>query len=212
MAISSVYTTEKLLNPSILMIYNAAEQRFEAWQGNATGTASSLTSTVAFDVAALTSTASGNFLPLRSNMADGSLLVTQANTTYAYDSQSSYVSNVNPTTGDSSMSYFQATGLTNSAQTIKSSVGNLYGWSVVNNNAAISYVKLYQVPAGSVNTGTSVPIRKLAVAANSTLDIPVNGCSQRFFTGLSVLGTSTYADLTSQAAPSTQLYFECQYK
>lgn len=124
-----------------------------------------------------------------------------------------YIGGAAPISGDSTMSYFRATGLNLSTTTIKPTPGNLYGWSSVNVGSIPAYVKFYEMPASNVNPGVTSPIKVIMVPAMGTHVESVVGISQRYFTGVSVLATSTLADLGTQVAPTGgSLYFECSYK
>ncbi len=208
------YTLDKPINPVTIMVYDTAASGYKAYSfgsGGSGGNSSTLTA-VAQDVTALPSFASGVSTFLESDKSNGALIVAQGNLNQNLDGVSAYQSNVLPVTGDSTMAYFRTGNLTNSFLTVKSSNGNLYSWNIINPNGSVAYVKFYNGPAGNLNTGTSNPIRTLLIPATSQLTHAVNGCSQYYFTGLSVLATSVLADQTNQAANSSALTFECQYK
>lgn len=59
------------------------------------------------------------------------------------------------------------TALTNTAQAIKASAGNLYGYYIYNPNSSAVYVNLYNIAAASVTVGTSTPLMNLAIPASS---------------------------------------------
>jgi hypothetical protein len=59
------------------------------------------------------------------------------------------------------------TALTNSAQVIKASAGNLYGYYIYNPNASVAYVMIYNIAAASVTVGTSTALMVFAVPASS---------------------------------------------
>lgn len=84
-----------------------------------------------------------------------------------------------------------ATALTNSAQAIKASGGQLHGYYIYNPNAAaVAYVLFYNVAAASVTVGTTNPAFMLAIpaggAANLSLERGIN-----FSTAMSWAATST---------------------
>ena len=55
---------------------------------------------------------------------------------------------------------------------VKASAGNLFGMSMVNNNAATVFVEFWNVATGSVTLGTTVPTCVFAIAASGVLNIP----------------------------------------
>ena len=55
---------------------------------------------------------------------------------------------------------------------IKGSAGNLYGFSVQNNNAAVAYLEVWNVATGSVTLGTTAPIAVYIIPASGSLTIP----------------------------------------
>ena len=117
-----------------------------------------------------------------------------------------------PTSTDSTMSYFRATGLFASAQTVKNSAGNLYGFSAINNGVTVSYVKTYEMPAANVNPGTTASTEIFAVPAMGVFYQNPTETPLRYYSGLSVLATSTLSDLGTQVAPTGTVFFQCSYK
>lgn len=59
------------------------------------------------------------------------------------------------------------TALTNTAQVIKASAGNLYGYYIYNPNATVAYVMVYNIAAASVTVGTSTALLVFAIPATS---------------------------------------------
>lgn len=178
-------TTETMLNPSVGFIYSNTNKRFEAWTGEVT-VASGIS--LAVDITGIETTASS--------------YTTSSVTTYAGP----------PVSGDSTMSYFRATGLVASAQNIKSSPGNLYGFSIINNGNLVAYAKTYEMPAANVNPGTTSSTETFAVPAQGVFYQEVTNVPLRYYSGLSVLATSTLSDLGTQVAPTGTVFFQCSYK
>ena len=58
----------------------------------------------------------------------------------------------------------------NSAQVVKASAGNLYYVTAINTNAADAYIQFFDVAAGSVNVGTTVPKFVLPVLGEAAYD------------------------------------------
>lgn len=59
------------------------------------------------------------------------------------------------------------TALTNSAQVIKATAGNLYGYYIYNPNSAATYVMIYNIAAASVTVGTSTAQMVFCIPASS---------------------------------------------
>ncbi len=71
----------------------------------------------------------------------------------------------NMTSGDGS------SVLTNTAQAIKASAGQLYGWYIYNPNSSAVYIPIYNVAAASVTVGTTNPQMVLVIPAASAANI-----------------------------------------
>jgi hypothetical protein len=121
------------------------------------------------------------------------------------------ITDISPTTTNAGVTHYTTGTLTNSAINLKSSAGNLYGVNAVSNNSTQSFIKLYNMPSANVATGLSLPFKVVSIPANSSTTIPVNGVSQGYFTGLSMLATSVLGNLTSQNAPTNAVYVDLQY-
>lgn len=95
-----------------------------------------------------------------------------------------------------------ATALTNSAQAIKATAGQLYGWYIYNPNAIAQFVQLYNVAAASVTVGTTSPLFMLTIPATS-------GANVEFTNGITFINAGWSCAATSTAggngAPSTAL-------
>lgn len=87
--------------------------------------------------------------------AEGALYTTDVPTT------ASGLSVANFTSGDS------FTALTNTAQAIKASAGNLYGYYIYNPNSSATYVLVYNTAAASVTVGTTNPVLVFSIPATS---------------------------------------------
>jgi len=106
------------------------------------------------DTAATSSGSSGDYSTLDAS-AEGALWSTLTPTT------TSGLSVANFTSGDT------YTALTNTAQVIKASAGNLYGYYIYNPNATVAYVMVYNIAAASVTVGTSTARLVFAIPATS---------------------------------------------
>lgn len=60
-----------------------------------------------------------------------------------------------------------STALTSTAQVIKASAGNLYGYYIYNPNATAQFVQFYNTAAASVTVGTTNPLFMLPIPAMS---------------------------------------------
>lgn len=94
------------------------------------------------------------------------------------------------------------TALTNAAQVIKASAGNLYGYYIYNPNTAATYVEVYNIAAASVTVGTSTAILVFCIpassAANLMFPVPIPFSNA----GWSIAATTTGGGNT---APTTAL-------
>ncbi len=101
-----------------------------------------------------------------------------------------------------------ATALTNSAQVIKASAGQVYGWYIYNPNSSAQFVQFYNTAAASVTVGTTNPLFMLTIPATSAAN--VNFVQGVTFTnaGFSWAATSTAG---GNGAPSTALDAVCYY-
>jgi hypothetical protein len=108
----------------------------------------------------------------------------------------------NATTGDGS------TGLTSTAQSIKTSQGTLGGWYIFNPNSITTWVIIYNVTQASVTVGTTNPAMVLAIPAGSAANLEMTNGIQ-FGTAISVAATSTAA---GNAAPTSALDAMFWYK
>ena len=105
---------------------------------------------------------------------------------------------------------FRSLTVNSTAQAIKASAGNLYGWNIVNLTGGIIYVKIYNIAAGSVNPASDAPIKTLQIPANGSVYAEPNcikaGCS----TAISVRAVTGSGD-TDTTAPGTLPIIEIDY-
>jgi hypothetical protein len=112
---------------------------------------------------------------------------------------------------ENALTRYRNTALSNTAQTIKSSAGNIYGVNIINPGASIAYVKFFD--AASVTVGTTAPVFVLQVAAGAQVIIGNdNVVPLEFFqtNSIKVAAVTTLAD-AGNTAPSTALYIEVKY-
>lgn len=100
-----------------------------------------------------------------------------------------------------------ATALTSTAQVIKGSAGQLYGYYVYNPNATAQFVQFYNTAQASVTVGTTNPLFMLT--------IPPSSAANLMFTHGIAFGTAMSWSATSTAggngAPGTALDAVCWY-
>lgn len=94
-----------------------------------------------------------------------------------------------------------STALTNSAQAIKATAGQFYGYYIYNPNTVASYVQIYNVASGSVTVGTTNPAMMFAIPAFAVvhLFLPVGVYMSA---AISTAATTTAGGIT---APTTSL-------
>lgn len=100
------------------------------------------------------------------------------------------------------------TALTSTAQAIKASAGQIYGYYIHNPNTSTAYVIVYNIASGSVTVGTSTPKLVFAIPAGSSANVEFsNGIA--FDTAMSAAATTTGGGNT---APTTALEAMFFYK
>jgi hypothetical protein len=92
------------------------------------------------------------------------------------------------------------TALTNAAQAIKSSGGQLGFAQCDNNNAAWTYIQIFNVAFGSVTVGTTVPLQVIPIAPSLSNGFVMNLQGMQFGTAMSAAATTTPK---GAAAPAT---------
>lgn len=119
---------------------------------------------------------------------------------------------------DNALSTFRTTALTNAAQSVKASGGNLYSFYAINVNTVPVYLKLYNTASGSVVVGTTAIIDTICVpAGNGTTPGVASGSlvdplyPNQFSTAISVAGVTGLAD-SDATAPATSIYLKAWYK
>lgn len=100
------------------------------------------------------------------------------------------------------------TALTNTAQAVKASAGQLYGWYIYNPNDEVSYVNVYNTASGSVTVGTTNPLFQIPVPPASAANI-LGGVGIAFGTAISASATKTAG---SNTAPDVAMECVLFYK
>lgn len=118
------------------------------------------------------------------------------------------------TTGDGlSVANFNSgdtfTALTSTAQVVKASAGNFYGYYIYNPNSAATYVILYNVAAVSVTVGTTTPAMVFCIPATSGANLSLTYPIPFTNAGWSIAATTTGGGNT---APATALEAMIFYK
>jgi hypothetical protein len=101
-----------------------------------------------------------------------------------------------------------ATALTNSAQAVKASAGNLIGYFIYNPNATAQFVQFFNTASGSVTVGTTNPLFMLTIPPTSAANLWMLG-GIAFGTAISIAATSTAG---GNGAPGTALDAVVWYK
>lgn len=95
------------------------------------------------------------------------------------------------------------TTLTNVAQAVKATTGNLWGWSLINPNDEIVYVKFYDLAAGSVVVGTTPIVLTVSVPTNSFAIMEARHPQLAFASAISVAATKLAPDTDTTALDAT---------
>lgn len=123
---------------------------------------------------------------------------------------SSTVSIIPTSSVANALSRFRSLTVNSTAQAIKASAGNLYGFNIINLHTSTIYVKIYNVAAGSVNPASDVPIKTLMVPANGAIYQEPNCIQTSASTALSVRAVTDSGD-TGTTAPGTLPIIELEY-
>lgn len=101
------------------------------------------------------------------------------------------------------------TALTNSAQAIKASAGQLCGYYIWNPNSSAQFVQFYNTAAASVTVGTTNPLFMLTIPPTSAANLAFPYCIKFTNAGFSWSATSTAG---GNGAPSSSLDAVAWYK
>jgi hypothetical protein len=101
------------------------------------------------------------------------------------------------------------TALTNSAQVIKASAGQLYGYYIFNPNASAAYVMIYNIAAASVTVGTSTAQMVFCIPAGAGANLALPNGVEFTNAGWSIAAATTGG---GNSAPSTALEAMIFYK
>ena len=105
---------------------------------------------------------------------------------------------------------FRTAALTNAGQAVKAGAGAVYGWTFINVNAAVVYVKFYD--ALTVTVGTTPVAATRMVPAGGTLFVDNQMVRQlNLATGIMIAATANIADADT-TAPATAIMAEVQYQ
>ncbi len=102
-----------------------------------------------------------------------------------------------------------ATALTSTAQAIKASAGQVYGWYIYNPNSSAQFVQFYNTASASVTVGTTNPLFMLTIPATAAANVEFTNGITFSNAGFSCAATSTAG---GNGAPSTALDAVIFYK
>ncbi len=104
------------------------------------------------------------------------------------------------------------TNLTNAAQAIKASAGNLYGWNIINPNTTVVYVKFYNTAAASVLVGTTAVVLTIMVPASGSIYLEPSCIQQHFTTAIAVACVLNLADNDTTDPGASDIFIDVRYK
>lgn len=120
------------------------------------------------------------------------------------------VTNIYHATSNGAPSQFRSLTVNSTAQAVKGSAGNLYGWDIINLHSVPIYVKIYNIAAASVNPASDVPVRTIMVPSSGSVvflsNTPINYNS----TAISVRAVTDTGD-TGTTNPTTLPIIELIY-
>lgn len=108
------------------------------------------------------------------------------------------------------LSRFRSLTVNSTAQAIKASSGNLYGWNIVNLHTGTIYVKIYNIAAASVNPAADTPVLTLIVPPNGSVYQQPDCIQDSLTTAISVRAVTESGD-TGTTAPGTLPIIEIKY-
>jgi hypothetical protein len=112
-------------------------------------------------------------------------------------------------TGGGASTFFASAQLA-TVTSVKSSAGNLYGFTLQNPNASAAYVQLFDLATGSITLGSTTPKLSYWVPANGSYDFPcISEAKVSFVNAISIAATTT---ATGSNAPATGLLINLLYK
>ena len=108
------------------------------------------------------------------------------------------------------LSRFRSLTVNSTAQAIKASAGNLYGFNIINLHTSAIYIKFYNIAAAGVNPASDTPIKTLLVPANGAIYQDPSSIQTSFTTALSVRAVTESGD-TGTTAPGSLPIIEIEY-
>lgn len=106
------------------------------------------------------------------------------------------------------VSLFFNAAISNTAVSVKSSGGNLYGFDILNTNASIVYVQVFNVASGSVTVGTTTPVKVIPLTASEEKHISFS-IPESYSTAISIAATT---GATNGTAPGSAIVVNMDYK
>jgi hypothetical protein len=108
------------------------------------------------------------------------------------------------------LSVFRSLTVNSTAQAVKVSAGNVYGWNIINNHSNTLYVKLYNIAAGSVNPASDVPVTTWIIPGSGSVYVEPDSIKESFNTAISVRAVTNFTD-TGTTAPVNLPLIEIKY-
>lgn len=108
-----------------------------------------------------------------------------------------------PNGGGGCTTYYLTSAATTNGVNVKASAGNIYSIIATNTNAAVRYLRLYNV-AGAPTVGTTATFACFALPGNGGIVIPLAN-SLKFTTGIAISLTTGAADTNTGAVAADEL-------
>ena len=93
----------------------------------------------------------------------------------------------------------------NTVREIKGTAGSLHSLSITNDNNALAYVALYDLPAAGVTPGATTPVAVFAINKNQQIQLPLHAVA--FSNAISFFTATTY----NGGTPLTLVYLTASY-
>lgn len=114
------------------------------------------------------------------------------------------------------LSIFQSLDIDETEEDVKTSAGQVYGYSITNRATATRYVKFYNATAATVVVGTTTPVMTLGIPGNSSdatmLSAAFGGMGIAFGTAITVAATTGFADNDTGAPGANDVLITVFYK
>jgi hypothetical protein len=108
-------------------------------------------------------------------------------------------------------SIYRSLDLDESAEDIKTSSGNLYGWFMYNNASSTRYVKFYNEAKDNISIGTATPTLTIPIPASSAANMEYS-LGILFSSAISFAATTGVADNDTGAPSANDVVVDIFYK